>query len=206
LLNSVRKDGGNLKKPCGKSSAKSALLATGIDYVNLRKRSDLDRGTTRQKVAGAVTTAFRAVFPAAAGDCSFQETSSGMNVFFPPSIPDSDLLAEFLPGLERELEQLNRCCSSSAVFRLRAVFHSGEESTSTISAAAGRLLGSNFLRLFLAALPNERSLALLVSDEFYRRAIRPGTGSKSEFRRARIRSQAKNPVTVWAYRYPQVKA
>lgn len=202
-----RKEGGHVKKQSGAPSAKSALLATGIDYLNLRKRSDLDREVTRRSITSVVRATFTAVFPDAAEDCRFQETSSGVNAIFPRGMLNSDLLVKFLPKLELGLEELNNRCSSSTTFRLRAVFHLSEGAPATSrSAVAGRLLGSNFLRLFVTALPKERSVAVLVSDEFYRSALPPRIGIGQEFKRARIQTEAKIPITVWAYRYPTLEA
>jgi len=176
----------------------------GIEYLNLRKRTSLDRNVTRQSILTLVTNAFQAAYPAASEGCSFQDTVSGVDVVFPSGIMKSNLLAKFVPQLETDLEEFNNRGSSSTVFRLRAVFDVADAVPAQgASGAAGRLLGSSFLRLFVAALPRERLMAVVVSDEFYRDTEAPKTAPVGQaFRRARVRTNEDAAVTVWAYRYP----
>jgi len=185
-------------------AASSSLLMLGIENLGNRKRSDTDKNAMRDNIRLLIEEALEKAFPRVTQGCAYQETENGIEFVIPAKVAKSELLTKFMPELESGIEAYNGHCRAAAVCRLRAVLHVAEDFSKTENITfAARLLASSFLRLFLMALPKERCVALLVSDDYYRHVVAvPKPLMNREFRRARIQSKEDVPVTVWAYHYP----
>lgn len=138
----------------------------------------------------AVVDSRRALFSALRGavefsgipwaDCDRETAGDEVVLIVPPEVPKPSVVHPLLGHLADSLALHNRAAAANRRLRVRAAVHAGEllvddhGTTGRPQTHLARLLGSRPLREALASAPATATVALLVSDPFFRDVVDQG--------------------------------
>jgi hypothetical protein len=189
----------------------AAILYFDMDRFGNDRLVDMDRTILRDDLQKLIKDAF--VYTELESDSRYTgDTGDGVLLVINPKFDKSKLITEFIPRLEYNLNDRNRCAADFLQLKIRAVIHCGEilEDEPEITGKgvvsneiiiAARLLDSEFLKTMVRDSNRRSPIALLVSDDFYNKILCQQTPVIAKnFSKFDIPTKDRS-IPAWAYNF-----
>lgn len=199
---------GTFGNPGGAGASRShravhrTVLAVDVERFGAHERTNPHRLVVRDGLYRSLRTALAKVGIVLA-DCHHEDRGDGVLVLIPPDVAKSVLIERLPHGLAAVLREHNETHGAQEQIRLRVSIHAGEihqDPYGVVGDAVNytfRLLDSPALRTALRE--STGTLALIVSDWFFREVVRHSTdGNAAEYQCIRV-VEKETDTAAWIY-------